>query len=539
MNRRIASLLLLSLFFLIPNSFAECKLDSLLAVLDQTLDSQGLYEKQKESRILELKKQMESKDLSKEALHKIYFDLYKEYEVYICDSALLYVQNHLKFSQENRDLFWENECKIQLARMYANAVQFPEAINLLHSIDKEDLSEKQLGNYYNTYADAYIFWCEYAKGDDIWEYARLKNIYQDSALIVFPPGSYDYAMNYGRKCIEQKNFNDAEKTLLPFLPKIKSNTREYAVLTSLLAYAYELMGNQELQKEYLAMSAISDVEASVKENVALRNLAFLLLKDGDVNRSNRYIKKSLEDANFYNALLRNIQISKILLDIDKAYQLNRERFQKNLQTAIVVICFLLLFLTGFVFYLIKQMNKLSRTRKKLEIAYDELKKTNIYLRETSHIKEEYIGLFLNQCSVYIDKLEAYRKALNKKAALGKMEELFQMIKSNQIIEDELKDFYHTFDSAFLNIFPDFVEQFNHLLPEKEHIFPKNKKSLTIELRIFALIRLGIIDSSKIANFLRYSITTIYNYRSEYRNKALVSKEDFEDAVMKIGTIERL
>jgi preprotein translocase subunit Sss1 len=258
------------------------------------------------------------------------------------------------------------------------------------------------------------------------------------------------------------------------------------------------------------------------------------LNDGDITRSNRYIKKSLEDANFYNARLRNIQIAKILPVIDKAYQMEREEHQQNLLVAIVVIGILVVFLIGLVIYLVRQMNTLAKTRKDFINANKELKKINLRLSETNHIKEEYIGRFLNQCSVYIDKLEAYRKALNKKASGGKLEELYQMLKSSQIIEDELKEFYQNFDSTFLNLFPDFVEEFNKLLPEEDHIIPKSEPGLSVELRIFALIRLGITDSAKIAGFLRYSITTIYNYRSKYRNKSLIPREKFEETVMKIG-----
>jgi light-regulated signal transduction histidine kinase (bacteriophytochrome) len=231
--------------------------------------------------------------------------------------------------------------------------------------------------------------------------------------------------------------------------------------------------------------------------------------------------------------LRNIQIAKILPVIDKAYQLEREKRQESLQLAIIIIGILTLFLAGIIYYLVKQMKKLSRTRKELIKTNRNLKKANLRLSETNHIKEEYIGHFLNQCSVYIDKLSAYRKSLNKKAANGKMEELFQMLKSSQIIEDELKEFYRNFDTTFLELFPNFVEEFNKLLPAEEQIQPKHASELTVELRIFALLRLGITDSAKIAGFLRYSISTIYNYRSKYRNNSLVSRDKFEETVMKI------
>ena len=96
------------------------------------------------------------------------------------------------------------------------------------------------------------------------------------------------------------------------------------------------------------------------------------------------------------------------------------------------------------------------------------------------------------------------------------------------------ELYAKFDSIFLNIYPDFIEEFNNLLVPEERIYPKQDELLTTELRIYALIRLGITDSNKIASFLRYSLRTVYNYRTKVRNKSAVTRGDFEDYVKKIG-----
>jgi len=172
----------------------------------------------------------------------------------------------------------------------------------------------------------------------------------------------------------------------------------------------------------------------------------------------------------------------------------------------------------------------------LSDANAELKKLNILLSESNHIKEEYIGQFMGLCSSYIDKLEDFRNVIYKKAVSGKFTELTQLLKSSDQVERELNDFYLNFDGAFLKIYPDFVSQFNQLLQESDRVYPKNQNSLTPELRIFALMRLGITDAAKIAGFLRFSITTIYNYRSKYRNKSLLPREEFEKAVLEIGNI---
>lgn len=530
-TRKILSLILLS--FTTVFSYGMANSDSLLLVLDKTIKGEPIYDRNKEQNLIALKTQLEESNTS-EVLHEAYYQLFKGYEAYVFDSALYYVQKHLVISEKENNTYWINECKMQLARMYSTFANFYQAQSLLKSIDKKTLSGDQLGAYYNSFSELYSYWSEYSSNDDYLEYKSLKDTYQDSALMAISKGTYSYDINYGSKCIEMRQFEEAEKTLLPYLPQLESNTRDYAILTSLIATMYELKGDDIRQKEYLIRSAMADIQGSVKENVSLGKLAYLLLNEGDISRSNRYIKKSMEDANFYNARLRNVQISKILPIIDTAFEQDRERYQKRLQITIVIIVILSLFLVGVVFYLFRQMKKLAVTRREVIKANKELKRINHHLSETDQIKDEYIGRFLNQCSLYIEKLEAYRRSLNKKAASRKLEELYEMLKSSQIIEDELKEFYQNFDSTFLNLFPDFVSQFNNLLAKEDRIVPKPENSLTVELRIFALIRLGITDSAKIASFLRYSITTIYNYRSKYRKKSIVPNDEFEDIVMNIG-----
>ena len=279
-------------------------------------------------------------------------------------------------------------------------------------------------------------------------------------------------------------------------------------------------------------------------------MAELLYEEGDVERANNYMKKNVADASLYNARLRNVQASKMLPVIDRSYQMEKEQQRRKLQVFLSVISILSVFLITTIGYIVRQMKKLAKARREVVCANEELQKLNgelvkanrrqklmnDALTEVNCIKEEYIGRFLGLCSAYIDKLETYRRMLNKKAASGKVEELYKTLKSSQFIDDELKEFYRNFDNSFLNIFPDFVECFNLLLPQDEAIVPKQDERLTTELRIFALIRLGITDSAKIAGFLRYSITTIYTYRSKLKNKSL-HRDDFEERVMEIGSFK--
>ena len=198
-------------------------------------------------------------------------------------------------------------------------------------------------------------------------------------------------------------------------------------------------------------------------------------------------------------------------------------------------------------YIYRQMKKLADARNHLQVANKQLNglneelrqmnsclsSTNIELSESNQIKEEYIARFIKLCSTYINRLDAYRRMVSKKVSAGQIAELLKITRSQDALDEELEELYANFDTAFLHLFPNFVGKFNDLLQENEQILPKKGELLNTELRIFALIRLGIEDSSQIAEFLRYSVNTIYNYRAKVRNKARGSREDFDDLVRKI------
>lgn len=535
------------LFTFLVSLNAKSQLDSLLNELDKTIAENSRYEKQKTDRIALIKDELNRPRIADTDIYRIHSRLFEEYEAYNYDSARHYINLNLDMAQRVGNPDWQNESLIRKANILATTGLYSEALDLLRKVYKPRLEGEKLAEYFTAFENIYLYRSEFVSGEDyMLDYLDSMNVYRDSTLLYLSPDSYRYTITMVPRLIDNEKFDEAERMLCAYLVNRPSGSREYAVLTSILAFVYQCSGDLEKQKVNLVRSAISDIQAVVKENNSLRALAELLYDEGQIARADHYMKVSMEDANFFNARLRNIQASRMLPVIDSAYQKEKEAQRKELQVLLLIISILSVFLAVAVVYVFLQMRKVARARRKVIEVNNELKDlndeltqandqqrfTNHTLTEANHIKEEYIGRFLGLCSAYIDKLEAYRRMLNKKAASGKVEELYKTLKSNQIIEDELKEFYENFDSSFLSIFPDFVGSFNKLLPKEEQIVPKQGEHLTTELRIFALIRLGINDSQKIANFLRYSITTIYTYRSKLRNKSLY-KETFEEEVMKI------
>lgn len=315
-----------------------------------------------------------------------------------------------------------------------------------------------------------------------------------------------------------------------------------------MAWAYQRLGNIDKQKENLLISSIADLQASVREYVSLRQLAVLLFKEGDIENAHEFLQIAMDDAQKCNARLRILEINDIFPIVSAAFVQKIQEQKMQQRVSIVIISLLVLFLLAAIWRIWKQMKKTSEAHRETKEANNQLKRLNAELvdfnkrlteanhaiAENSKIKEEYIAQFMDQCSLYIEKFDAYRKSLNKLLSAGKIDDLKKVLKSTDLMDDELKAFYRNFDATFLKLFPTFVTDFNKLLISEGQIVLKKEGQLNTELRVFALIRLGITDSVKIAQFLRYSVTTIYNYRTKTRNKALGNRNELEKQVMEIG-----
>lgn len=540
-------IILACVFFSFP-LFAKSEMDSLLRVLDKTIENYQSYANLKERKLDQMKSLLRYTS-SDNQRYEICGKLYDEYNSYKSDSALIYAIKKLHIAEKLKNKRDLTDSRMNLAFIMGVTGMYNEAMDILNTINIAEAPDLK-AYYFHIYRTIYGFMADYTvSSQEKKRYEIITATYRDSLLATNPPNSSAHIMVKSDQLIVKKQYDEALKLLLPYFPTIKANNHDRAIIAYSISEAYHGKGERNLEKRWLTISSIYDIRSATKEYISLRSLAFILYEDGDINRAYNYIKRSLEDALFCNARLRTIEISQMLPIIDKAYQLQTEAHQRDLIISLVSISILSLFLIIAILFVYRQMKKLALTRKHLSIANEQLsnlnkelsltnqqlKATNNTLGEANIIKEEYIGRYMDQCSVYIDKLDEYRRLLNKTAVAGKIEELLLKIKSKQFIEDELKEFYDNFDSTFLQLFPTFVEEFKALLSDHEDVTLKSGQLLNTELRIFALIRLGITDSVKISHFLRYSLSTIYNYRTKLRNKAIGERGEFEENVMRIGT----
>ncbi len=531
--------------------------DSLSATLYNLIDNKATYVHKKEKRLSEIKNMLDVPDLSIEQEYNINKQLFEEYKTYISDSAIYYGRKNLKIALELGNKHQLAETRLTLASSYSIAGMFIESLELLRSIEKESLTYQLKVDYYDNFKLLYSYYAH--NNSYTYGYKAKSERYRDSLLKLLDTSSTQYKIVYSEKLCDHDRLKEAKEILLRLLNQSEEENHERAVLAYALANVYKKENNVEMQKKYYTISAISDIKNSIKENASLQALATVLYDTGEIENAYQCIKSSMEDAIFCNARLRTFEVSKIFPIIDSAYQEKTLKQREELKHFLLLISILSVFLIIALVFVYRQMKKVARIRRKLHQSNlklsdvnsnlketnDKLKAVNLQfsalnveLSEANQIKEAYIGHFLDLCSTYINKLQKFQNNLNRKVMENKQEDLYKMLRSNEMVENELKELYDNFDHIFLHLYPNFIEEFNALLQEEEKFVLKANELLNVELRIFALIRLGITDSSKIADFLHYSTNTIYSYRTRVRNKAAVPRQEFENLVMKIGSISQ-
>ena len=531
MKNLVYFFLITLLFYPMSSSAENIDNKSVLQQLDKVLNNKATYHELKEKEINGLKAQLERSG-NPEEKYQLYGKLFDAYLHYQADSALYYINSRMQILPSLNRPEWKDELIINRATVMGVMGMYNEALEQLEQINPRKLSKKDLQSYYQTYRACYGWIADYTTNkEEKRKYLEKTSLYRDSIISSMPAG-------INRTIVETEKYilnGKADSVLVMLNNALKENVdkRQQTYIYFTLSEAYHTKKDVEKEINYLALTAIADLEESVREYASLQKLAQLMYETGDIDRAYKYLSRSMEDAVDCNARLRFIEVTQFFPIIDKAYKLKEEKERAISRAMLTSVSILSLFLLIAIFFLYRWMKKLSAMRRDLSVANEQMRLVNKELEETGKIKEVYIARYLDRCINYLDKLETYRRSLAKLAMASRIDDLFKAIKSEQFIRDERDDFYNEFDKSFLKLFPNFITSFNNLLIEEGRIYPKSDELLTTELRIFALIRLGVVDSNKIAHFLGYSLATIYNYRSRMRNKAAGDKDRFEQDVMNL------
>ena len=548
MKSAVITIVLLALCPLVASATGTIDLEEAYRSLDEAIAQSDRYVAQREDRIRQLKSALEvTRDPA--AQYDLCHRLYGQYQPYMNDSAIHYIDRCITLAEGLGDRVHAEECQIHLAWQCTESGMYYEAMDILDAMDEAKISDpRNLKQYHSTLAHLYSelgYYCKvprlqqayFAKGD---YYRQLidttvcspDEVLQIKEIACFSAGDAQGALRYSDMRLKQ----------------VEKGSHEFAIVAFYRYLDYQLLGDSVQARYWVTQSALSDVRNAVMDQGAMWELANLLMADGDMDRAYRYIHFAWQCASKFNTVKRNSQISPVLTAISDNYEASLKRANRQLLYLAIVASLLAALFLGILFYSNSQRKKLARARNELSASNtqlatlnaqlsdlnSQLRDANLKLNESNRVKDEYVGRFIHLCSFYIDRLDEMRKRVNKMVKSHDLDALVRFTGDSALRDTNLNELYEMFDTTFLHLFPNFVDDFNALLRPECRITPPASGTLNTDLRIFALIRLGIEDSSRIADFLHYSVNTIYNYRAKVKNGALGDRDTFETQVKTIG-----
>ena len=519
---------------------------ALYHTLDSLIANYNQLTAEKERRVTNIKDGVRGIKLSPEQQYDLNQRLYDEYVAYKFDSAFYYIEKNVNALSASADHDRFAASAVRMAHILAVTGLFDRARRLLDKVNPDSISDQQKIAYYTQQSELNLYRSEMAQSTIyFYDYIKRAQYYRQLVMQIAPKDSYDYVFNRATYICEAGDTEEAIRILEAYLNKTEQGTRIYSIITSTLAFFYQNKGVSEKQEYYLLLSAISDERSAIRENNSLRSLSELLMDRGNYDDAYRYLLQAISEAKFYGSRIRLMQVGRMAPQILQLYDAERTRTQQRTSLLLMVISFISIILAGIIVYTLILYRKkhaaglkIIEMNKMLASHSEEIENVNTQMKEANRIKEEYIGRFLELSSQLISDSEQRLKQLNRLARERKLEELYAELKTMEPVNKGIRKFHSHFDTAFLNIYPNFISEVNNLLnPECRFDVEQDGtpvKHLSTELRVLALIRLDITDNQEIADILRSSITTIYTYRSKIKARA-INKESFEDDVRKIAT----
>ncbi len=521
-------------------------IDSLLMVLDEEIAKENVYIQSHQDRISTFKSSylVKNDPESAVALNSI---LYEEYRFFKYDSALYYLEQNLYIADKTNNTSLFTDTKLVLCNLYIINGLFWEAERILNFMNPDNLTDSQKRFYYENRMRLYGHMNRFTV-DALNESIYFQNFMEAEAQ--YATVNMDGEENYLEDIqyliyFYHKRIDDLKSLCEQTIQTTQMGERMYSFACKWRGMAAELEGDPDDQMYYYLLGAISDCRGNIKNNTVIYYLTRHLFTQNDIKRSHKYINYVLINANTSNSFILKSLIADLVYEINKAYETENRQYQKQLVLGLILIFLLFIILLFSLFVLMKEMRRARAAEQKISDTHrtqvelnKKLSDLNVNLAQTNLLKEECIGIIMGVRPYYIDKMEEYRRQVVKYLKQGKVNELHEFCRSENKLSNEMDALYKEFDQMILNILPTFIDEFNQLLMDDARIYPKNGQ-MTMELRIYALIRLGIKDSANIARHLRCSVNTIYNYRSRMKNKSKVLRKDFEAEVMKIGMAQKI
>ena len=512
---RKLTFILLLLPLLLQAAPLDRSLDEVLRELDAQIAKKESYVQEKQARIRLLQDELQKGVSERE--YDLNYSLFKEYQSFKYDSAYFYANRSLEHAIKIGcpDRIVQSRCALVFC--YLSSGLFLEAFDEIKGIDARNVSHAVKSEYFALYNrlcyDASDF-----NTTESWsiEYTRQGTLFADSLMAIVPKDSFKYVFTQAQREIKHWHYRECIDIYQRLLSDYEVSEHDKAIINSSIGGAYKALGQQDSSMIYMARAAINDIVSATKETTAMYRLAEMLCDIKEYDRSYTYIHMALEDADFYNARHRKLSINPILPIIEQA-QLTVMTRQRNLMGLLVLLCVVTVILVVVALMVFRKQHK-------------QLIRKRSQLVEANRIKEEYIGHSFYINAEFISEFEELYKTISQKIAARQYDDLRDLSKLSKI-NKKRESMYESFDKCFIRIFPSFVREYASLFPEG--MVDPNATELTSEMRIFALIRLGITDSERISKFLNYSVHTIYTYKTRAKNKSIVGNEEFEKRIKNV------
>ncbi|SFK96441.1 DUF6377 domain-containing protein [Proteiniphilum acetatigenes] len=517
--------------------------DSILKVLDSELDNRFFYYELKEDEMERMKQQLHQTD-ELHARFELSNRLFNEYIVYQYDSAWVYAQNTLDIATALNNEILITESRLNILKSLVLAGLYKEAFELINTLNPGKMPDNLKITYYQNCLRFYQDLLLYNRSNQFQKDYREKVLqYCDSLLIYLNPNTFEYD-NYNLLLYTDDNIKIAKYTEI--LDKYQLSPHNYAIIHSNLAVSYHNVNDTVRAIYNAALSSIYDIRTSIRETTSKKSLGQWLYELGNIDFASKCMQIAMEDAIFYDNRSRKIEISTILPIIEKE-RLDIVSSQKDkLTNYLITVSLLALIALMLLVIIFRQISKLKNAKKsiqdqyneirlinyKLEEANKELERSKRMLEESNQIKDMYIVQSLYGKSEYIERFENLLKTIDRKVTTRQYEDLSKLYKEFNM-KTERDNMYSSFDKTFLLLFPNFITEFNKFLNPEDQVTIDEEGNLNPELRIFALIRLGITDNERIAKFLNLSVKTVYSYKGKLKSKAIIPKEEFEYRISRI------
>ena len=533
MNRFLSFLALCLILF--TSVYGKTPADSLLRELNKAMAGSAAYDSIKLRHIDSIKRSLVTAPDDPALRYNIYRQLYNAYKVFNFDSAFVYARQLEQLAAQLKDPVLITDSKVKLGYVLLSSGMFTETLAFINTFNASGAPDSLKIEFYLMKSRLYFDLADYNQ-DKYYtpSYIRQASSYIDSALQLMTPNSFEYRYNRGLQLSKLGNI-PAALAIFPDLDQPGLTDRQMAISACTLGAIYVEAHQPDTAIALMMRSAIADIRSSTKETMASYSLATLLFEKGDVKNASHCIERAIAEAVFYGARQRKVMVSSILPIIEHERIITAEERTRSLLIYASIVTLLLVALVVLAVTVFRQVKKLKTAQRIITAAHLKQQEINSQLLEANRIKEEYVGYCFNINATYIGKIEKLKQSLEQKLTANKPSEL-KFLVNNINIRQEREELFTNFDRVFLKIFPHFVSEFNSFFEKENQVVLKENELLNTDIRIFALIRIGISDNEKIARILEYSVNTIYAYKTRIKKRAVIPSEEFEARIMSIKAL---